>query len=156
MLFLITSQMASFQALHCGPTKKTTLLKSSKTRLHSSRMRTARALTVPPSMLCTGGVVPGPGGAWSGGVMPGLGSACSRGYPSMHQGRIPPVNRITHACEKYNLAPTSLRAVITQLALERSRRQLTPLMVLHPRFARFVNSISAHVSLFSQAGETNG
>ena len=28
-----------------------------KTRLHSSRMRTARALTVSPSMLCAGGGV---------------------------------------------------------------------------------------------------
>ena len=75
------------------------------TRLHSSRMRTARSLTVYPSMLCSGGWgglfpggggclvqggpglgrgVPGPGG------VPGLGGAWSRGclvrgwYPSMH------------------------------------------------------------------------
>ena len=34
------------------------------TRLHSIRMRTARVLTVSPSMLCTGGV-PGPGGVCS-------------------------------------------------------------------------------------------
>ena len=40
------------------------------TRLHSSRMRTARVLTVSPSMLCTGGCtwslggVPGPGGVY--------------------------------------------------------------------------------------------
>ena len=60
------------------------------TRLHSSRMRTARTLTVSPSMLCSGGVpgpgvylvpgslgvylvlggVPGPGGCtWSGGCV---------------------------------------------------------------------------------------
>ena len=51
-----------------------------KTRLHSSRMHTARSLTVSPSMHCAGGVclvwgVPGPeGGAWSGG-------AWSRGVP---------------------------------------------------------------------------
>ena len=37
------------------------------TRLHSSRMRTARALTISPSMLCTGGC-PLPGGVCSGGV----------------------------------------------------------------------------------------
>ena len=36
------------------------------TRLHSSRMRTARTLTVSPSMLCAGGCLV-PGGAWSGG-----------------------------------------------------------------------------------------
>ena len=51
-------------------------------------MRTARALTVSPSMLCAGGV-PGPGGAWSGRGVPGpggclllgglvWGGACSR------------------------------------------------------------------------------
>ena len=45
-----------------------------KTRLHSSRMRTARALTLSPSMLCAGGL-PGLGGcmvqegAWSWGVV---------------------------------------------------------------------------------------
>ena len=43
-----------------------------ETRLHSSRMRTARALTVSPSMLCAGGV-PGPGGGAGPGCVPGLG-----------------------------------------------------------------------------------
>ena len=49
---------------------KTTIL---QTRLHSSRMRTARALTVSPSMFCAGGCT------WSRGVylvlgaVPGLG-----------------------------------------------------------------------------------
>ena len=39
------------------------------TRLHSSRMRTARTLTVSPSMLCSGRGVPGQGGCtWSGRV----------------------------------------------------------------------------------------
>ena len=37
------------------------------TRLHSSRMHTARALTVSPSMLCAGGCT------WSGRGLPGLG-----------------------------------------------------------------------------------
>ena len=67
---------------------------SSITRMHSSRMRIARSLTVSPNMLWSGG------GAWSRGV-PGLGGAClvpggclhgPRGvpawsggwYPSMH------------------------------------------------------------------------
>ena len=40
----------------------------SKTRLHSSRMRTARALTISPSILCAVGGVPGLGGG-----VPGLG-----------------------------------------------------------------------------------
>ena len=68
-------------------------------RLHSSRMRTARALTVSPSMLCTGGVgggVPGPGGSLLLGGVPGpggcllpgvylvLGGVCSwRGVPGL-------------------------------------------------------------------------
>ena len=44
-----------------------------KTRLHSSRMRTARALTVSPSMLCAGGGVSAPGGC----LLPG--GVCSQG-----------------------------------------------------------------------------
>ena len=39
-----------------------------ETSLHCSRMRTARSLTVSPSMLCTGGVSP-PGGVCSGGCL---------------------------------------------------------------------------------------
>ena len=92
----------------------------SLTRLHSSRMRTSRALTVSSNLLCGGwgvpalggGWVPAPGGghlllggclvpgvAWSqGGLLPG------RGYPSMHWGRPPPpVNRITDACKNITL-----------------------------------------------------
>ena len=38
------------------------------TRLHSSRMPTARALTVSPSMLCAGGCLVR-GGVWSGGLV---------------------------------------------------------------------------------------
>ena len=55
-----------------------------KTRLHSSRMRTARALTVSPSMLCArgcllrGGLLLG-GSAFWGGLLPGEGDSCSRG-----------------------------------------------------------------------------
>ena len=65
---------------------------NNKTRLHSSRMHTARSLTVSTSMLCCGGGrgawsggclvwgVPGLGGAWSGGCLvlgvPGLGGGC--------------------------------------------------------------------------------
>ena len=68
------------------------------TRLHSSRMRTARALTVSPSMLCAGGTwsVGGgclvPGGAWSGG-----GAWSREGVVSHHALRqTPPVNRMTN------------------------------------------------------------
>ena len=51
-----------------------------KTRLHSSRMRTARALTVSPSMLCAGGGVSAPRGCLlSGGVCSGGVCVCSRG-----------------------------------------------------------------------------
>ena len=41
---------------------------SSITRMHSSRMRTARSLTVSPNMLWSGGEVPGPGGCLVWGV----------------------------------------------------------------------------------------
>ena len=70
-----------------------------KTRLHSSRMLTARALTVSHSILCSGGGTWSRGGClllggciWSGGVsapggmylvlggVPGLGGVCSVGY----------------------------------------------------------------------------
>ena len=47
------------------------------TRLHSSRMRTARVLTVSPSMLWPGGGVPSPGG----------GGVCSGDIPG--QGGVP-------------------------------------------------------------------
>ena len=40
-------------------------LRITSTRLHSSRMRTARALTVSPSMLCAGGCTWSGGSAWS-------------------------------------------------------------------------------------------
>ena len=33
-------------------------------------------------------------------------------YPSMHQGRYPPVNRMTNRCKNITLATTSLRPVI--------------------------------------------
>ena len=69
--------------------------KTHKTRLHSNRMRTARALTISPSMLCGGG------GVCSGGCLLQRGGVCSwgvsapggclpGGYPSMHWGRPPP------------------------------------------------------------------
>ena len=92
--------------------------------LHSSRMRTARALTVSHSMLAGGGGclprgVSAPGGVCSqGGLLPGgvcswggvsawgvsapggsaLGGVCSRGGV-----RYPPVNRITDACKNITL-----------------------------------------------------
>ena len=108
------------------------------TRLHSSRMHTARSLTVSPSMLCSGeggvtawsrGCLPGPGGvpAWSrggaclvpGGCLPSPGGGAwshgrgcllgPGGYPSMHWGRPPPCEQNHRRLWKYNLAPTSLR-----------------------------------------------
>ena len=48
------------------------------TRLHSSRMHTARLLTVSPSMHCAGGEVPDPGGCLVRGVS-ALRGAWSRG-----------------------------------------------------------------------------
>ena len=70
------------------------------TSMHSSRMRTARLLSVLPSMHCAEGRVSAPcswGGSAPGGSAPGgcllLGGVCAlvggvsapgRGYPSMH------------------------------------------------------------------------
>ena len=76
------------------------------TRMHSSRMRTGRSLTVCRSLLprggccLLGGCLPGevsPGGVCLGGLLPG-------GYPSMQWGRPPPLNRITDACKNITLA----------------------------------------------------
>ena len=74
------------------------------TRLHSSRMRTACALTVSHSMLaggggvCSRGWVPGPGGCLLGGVS-GPGGVCSGGGGVVN----PSVNRITDACKNITL-----------------------------------------------------
>ena len=62
-----------------------------------SRMRTARALTVSPSMLCAG-VSALEGGACSWGGVCSLGG----GIPTCTEAD-PPVNRITHACENRTL-----------------------------------------------------
>ena len=70
------------------------------TRLHSSRMHTARSLTVSPSILCSGS-----GGLSRGEGVPGGVPAWSRGgVVSQHALRLtPPVNRITDACENITL-----------------------------------------------------
>ena len=83
----------------------------SQTRLHSSRMHTARALTISPSLLCAGGVylvlggvpgpggvpglggVPGPRGTW---LVPGGGGVPGQVLP-------PPVDRITDTCKNITL-----------------------------------------------------
>ena len=52
------------------------------TRMHSSRMRTGRSLTVCCSL--QGGGVSAPGGSAPGGVVGGEGSAPGGVYPSMH------------------------------------------------------------------------
>ena len=96
--------------------------KKCQTRLHSSRMHTARSLTITSSMLCSGGgcLVPGVPGqrdvwsrgapAWSReGYLPGPGGGLVPGgwYPSMHWGRTPPVNRMTDRCKNITLPQTS-------------------------------------------------
>ena len=66
-------------------------------------MRTARALTVSPSMLCSWGVsaLRGVGGLVS---APGGGvSAPGGGIPACTEADPPPVNRITDACENITL-----------------------------------------------------
>ena len=98
-----------------------------KTRMHSSRMRTGRSLTVCWSVL--------PGGVWSGGCLlrggllwgglPAWGGGFSlpggvlpaRGGGVLPAWRPPPVNRITHTCKNITLATTSLRPVINRAKL---------------------------------------
>ena len=110
------------------------------TRMHSSRMRTARLLPVSPGMHCSGGYlvpggctlcqgvywsgcVPGLWGTWSKGGVPGLGVCLvwggapgPRGTPgpggSVPTQVLPPPRGQNHRrLWKYNLAPTSLRVV---------------------------------------------
>ena len=100
------------------------------TRMHSSRMRTGRSLTVCCSLLPGGGfslvlegVLLGPGGVClvqGGFSMPG--GVCLVGGVSMPEGGLPgprggspetpPVDRITDTCKNITLATTSLRPVI--------------------------------------------
>ena len=109
----------------------TSVFAFSKTRMHSSRMRTSRSLTVcwhllPGGVVCLvrgglpglggvsawspGGGVLGPGGACSqGGCLPGPGvSAWSGGglasQHALRQTPSPPVDRITDACKNITLA----------------------------------------------------
>ena len=103
------------------------------TSLHSSRMRTARALTAFPSMLCRRGDVPGPGGVPGlgvGGGVPGLGVYLVQGVylvlggvpglecvPGPRGGTwsrgvylprySPLVNRMTNRCKNITLPQTS-------------------------------------------------
>ena len=77
---------------------------SCTTRLHSSRMRTARALTVSPRCSARGGVC-------SGGVSaPGGVSALGGGIPACTEAD-PPCEQNHTRLWKHYLAPTSLRAV---------------------------------------------
>ena len=110
------------------------------TRMHSSRMRTGRSLTVCCSLLPgAGGVCLVPGGgclparSQGGFSLPGpRGVLPARsqggGLPARSQGggfslpgprggcpETPPVNRITHTCKNVTLATTSLRPVKTVL-----------------------------------------
>ena len=92
------------------------------TRMHSSRMRTARTLTISPSTLCSEGYlvpggVPGPGGCtwsqegctWSRGegylVPEGSWCTWSRGGDLVRYS--PLVDRMTHASENITLPQTS-------------------------------------------------
>ena len=81
------------------------------TRMHSSRMRTGRSLTV-----CRGGVPAARGGAR--GVCRGGGiPACTEADP--------PVNRITDRCKNITLATTSLRPVIKLGRKYNAEKELT-------------------------------
>ena len=85
--------------------------KYNRTRLHSSRMRTARMLTISPSMLCARRC------AWSWGCF-GLEGGClvwggclawgggGGGIPACTEAE-PPVNRMTNRCKNITLPQTS-------------------------------------------------
>ena len=81
------------------------------TRMHSSRMRTGRSLTVCRSLLPGGGCLLG--GVCSGGcLLLGEGvSALGGGIPPCTEADTPPVNRMTDRCKNITLATTSLRPV---------------------------------------------
>ena len=78
------------------------------TRLHSSRMRTARLLPVSPSMHCGGGSAPGwvclLWGVCSWGCVPASGHG---GCIPACNGADPPVNRMTDRCKNTTLPQTS-------------------------------------------------
>ena len=123
-----TSASTYFYAIHSSWWWTATLatIHCVKIRMHSSRMRTGRSLTVlcrsllPGGGGCLlreggggcllhgglllGGVYSGGGGLLLGGLLPG-GLLVGGGgwYPSMHWGR-PPVDRITDACKNITLA----------------------------------------------------
>ena len=82
-----------------------------KKRLHSSRMRTGRSLTVCRGVACSWGVC-SQGGLLLGGVV------------SQHALRqtTPPVNRMTDRCRSITLATTSLRPVIKKNRLGVSKK----------------------------------
>ena len=97
--------------------------------MHSSRMRTGRALTVSrggaavPAWRRRGGL-PGGGGvpAWRGGVPAWRGGACLEGRGCLPGGGVPgqvppPVNRMTDRCKNITLAKTSFRPVKTDMSL---------------------------------------
>ena len=97
---------------------------SSKTRMHSSRMRTGRSLAVCCSLLPRGGVslpggfslvwggLLGPGGGFS--LVPGGGVSLVPGRGGGGSPETPPVDRITDTCKNITLATTSLRPVINK------------------------------------------
>ena len=84
------------------------------TRMHSSRMRAGRSLTVCWGV-CLTGAVPSSGG----GVPP---SGKGGWYPSMHWGR-PPCGQNDRQVQKYYLAATSLRPVKKVLVIKHAPRQ---------------------------------
>ena len=124
------------------------------TRMHSSRMRTGRLLTVfwslqPGGVYLVRGVylvvrglylvrggVPGPGGTWSGGYLvlggvPGPGGYLVPGGCTWSRGGVPgqvlpspPVNRMTNRCKNITLAKTLFRPVIIERRQKENKKQL--------------------------------
>ena len=131
-----------------------TLSKIIRTRMHSSRMRTGRSLTVccslfPGGCLLQGGGVPGRGGggvcsggvsAPEGGGVPGPGVGVSQ--HALMQTPPPPVDRILDTrLWKYYLGPTSLRPVKIRLYHLPSKHVITWLPEYVDVFVKLTNLI---------------
>ena len=100
-----------------------------KTRMHSSRMRTGRSLTVCWSLPLGGGGVcsQGEGGLLEGG-----------GIPACTEADTPPVDRITDTSENITLATTSLRPVISHY------RRILPVFFVLKKYEPISRVLSNH------------
>ena len=121
--------------------------KETKTRLHSSRMRTARLLPVSPSTHCTGGVS-APGGVCSQGCtclgdLPG-GCTCPGGVPcdlSHH------TFDVTRMLPPHQLRPTNSAAAYILLVGHVTCKACWDTTPLPPQWTEFLTQASENITL---------